>query len=174
MSPLHGVHSSSLHQSAGRIFAFVAGHLVSMAFGFWTILCKGNRWFPLHPFLSNAATDAPRIRPRAGNPRSGSAAPALVNGRSTIRPSPPLLALRGDPHLRTPAKAIRDGDGRKGSRNVVGKCENKPHKAAITHKRTDIARCYVNVSWRLHRDSLPTTASSSGVRVDTGRSCKPL
>jgi len=29
-------------------------------------------------------------------------------------PPPPLLALRGDPRLCTPATAIRDGDGRKG------------------------------------------------------------
>jgi hypothetical protein len=111
MSPLHGVHSLRQNQSSWRILAFVAGHLVSMVFGLWTLHCKGNRWFPQHPFLSHEATDPPRIRPRVEIPRSGSAAPARVNGRHTP-PNATAPHLTRGPHLRRPAKAIRDGKGR--------------------------------------------------------------
>jgi hypothetical protein len=134
------------------------------------VIAKGTDDPPLFTPTFHKKQQMPKIKPRVENPRSGSAAPALVNGRHTPPDATAPHLTRGPP-LTNP----REGDPRwRRSERLEECCREmriKPHNVEST-EWTETARCYVNVSWRLHRDSLPTTASFPVARGGTERDCK--
>lgn len=102
--------------SGAILFAFASGHLVST---------KTARRTPSIARRTDGSPCTPSFRKtykrrRTKVPKIGTTARAQpLRLKWTVGTNPPAATaphLRGDPHLRTPAKAIRDGDGRKGRR----------------------------------------------------------
>lgn len=72
-----------------------------------SVYCKENRWFPLHPFLSQDIQKASNEGAQNRNHRSGSTAPAQVDGRHK-----PSRRHRSSPSRGPPLANPREGDPR--------------------------------------------------------------